>query len=55
MEQLTISVNATMRALGLGRTTVNAMIIDGRLESVKLGRRRLVKVESVRRLIGDKA
>ncbi|WP_397603994.1 helix-turn-helix domain-containing protein [Sphingorhabdus sp.] len=55
MEQLTTSVNATMRALGLGRTTVNAMISDGRLESVKLGGRRLVKVESIRRLIDDKA
>lgn len=55
MEQLTTSVNETMRTLGLGRTTVNAMILDGRLESVKLGRRRLVKVESIRRLVGDKA
>jgi excisionase family DNA binding protein len=44
-----------MRALGLGRTTVNAMISDGRLESVKLGGRRLVKVASIRRLIEDKA
>lgn len=53
MEQLTTSVNATMRALGLGRTTVNAMISDGRLESVKLGGRRLVKVASIRRLIEE--
>jgi excisionase family DNA binding protein len=53
MEQLTTSVNATMRALGLGRTTVNAMISDGRLESVKLGGRRLVKVASIRRLIDE--
>jgi len=51
MEQLTISVKETMRALDLGRTTVNAMIADNRLESVKLGRRRLVKVDSIRRLI----
>ncbi|OYU01091.1 MAG: excisionase [Sphingomonadaceae bacterium PASS1] len=55
MEQLTISVNETMRALGLGRTTVNAMIADKRLESIKLGRRRLVKVKSILRLIDDKA
>lgn len=53
MEQLTTSVNETMRVLQLGRTTVNAMIRDGRLESVKLGRRRLVKVTSIRRLIDD--
>jgi excisionase family DNA binding protein len=55
MEQLTVSVNETMRILGLGRTTVNAMIADKRLESVKLGTRRLVKVESIRRLIDDQA
>lgn len=55
MEQLTVSVNETMRTLGLGRTTVNAMIADKRLESVKLGRRRLVKVESIRRLIDAQA
>jgi excisionase family DNA binding protein len=55
MEQLTISVNETIKTLGLGRTTVNAMIADGRLESVKLGRRRLIKVASIRRLIEDKA
>ena len=53
MEQITISVNDTMRAMGLGRTTVNAMIGDGRLESIKLGRRRLVKVASIRRLIDE--
>ncbi len=51
MEQLAVSINDTVRALGLGRTTVYAMIADGRLESIKLGRRRLVKVESIRRLL----
>lgn len=51
MEQLTTSVRETMRLLGLGRTTVNAMISDGRLKSVKLGRRRLVIIASILRLI----
>ncbi|MFM9979221.1 MAG: helix-turn-helix domain-containing protein [Sphingomonadaceae bacterium] len=51
MEQLAVSVSDTVKALGVGRTTIYAMIADGRLEAFKLGRRRLVKAESVRRLI----
>jgi excisionase family DNA binding protein len=51
MEPLAYSINETARALSLGRTSIYAMIADGRLEAVKLGRRRLVKAESVRRLI----
>lgn len=53
MENLAISINDTAKALSLGRTTVYAMIADGRLETFKLGRRRLVKAESVRRLIAS--
>lgn len=51
MEQLAVSINDTARALGMGRTSVYEMIADGRLEAFKLGRRRLVKAESIRRLI----
>lgn len=55
MEQLAVSIGDTVRALGLGRTTIYAMIADGRLEAFKLGRRRLVKAESIRRLVADQA
>jgi len=48
MEALAISINDTARALGLGRTSIYAMIADGRF---KLGRRTLVKTESIRRLV----
>lgn len=51
MEALAVSINDAARALGLGRTSIYAMIADGRLEAFKLGRRRLVKAESIRRLI----
>lgn len=51
MEQLAVSISDTVKALGVGRTTIYGMIADGRLEAFKLGRRRLVKAESVRRLI----
>lgn len=51
MEQLAVSINDTAKALGLGRTSIYAMIADGRLEALKLGRRTLVKTASIRRLI----
>ncbi len=52
MERLAYSINETARTLSLGRTSVYAMIADGRLEAFKLGRRTLVKAASVRRLVG---
>jgi excisionase family DNA binding protein len=54
MEAIAASINETAKALSLGRTSVYALIREGRLETVKLGRRTLVKVESVRRLIEGK-
>lgn len=51
MEQVTTSINDTARALGLGRTSVYVLIREGRLETIKLGRRTLVKVDSIRRLL----
>jgi len=53
MEKLAYSINDTAKALSLGRTSIYAMIADGRLQAFKLGRRRLVKAESVRRLIAS--
>ena len=51
MERLAYSINDTAKALSLGRTSIYAMIADGRLEAIKLGRRTLIKAESVRRLV----
>ncbi len=51
MDKLAYSINETAKALSLGRTSIYAMIADGRLEAFKLGRRRLVKADSIRRLI----
>jgi excisionase family DNA binding protein len=51
MEVLAVSISDAAKALGLGRTSIYAMIAEGRLEAFKLGRRRLVKVESIRRLV----
>lgn len=53
MEPLALSINDTAKALGLGRTSIYAMIADGRLEAFRLGRRRLVRMESIRRLVAS--
>ncbi len=51
MEKLAYSINETAQALSLGRTSIYAMIGDGRLEAFKLGRRTLIRAESVKRLV----
>ena len=51
MEQLAYSINETAKALSLGRTSIYALISDGRLEAFKLGRRTLVRAELIRRLV----
>lgn len=51
MEPVTISISGAAKALGLGRTTIYSLIAEGRLETVKLGKRHLVKTASIRRLI----
>ena len=51
MDRLAYSINETARLLSMGRTSIYAMIADNRLETLKLGRRTLVRAESIRRLI----
>jgi len=51
MEPLALSINDTAKALGLGRTSIYAMIANGQLDAFRLGRRRLVRMESIRRLV----
>jgi excisionase family DNA binding protein len=52
MEPIVASINDTAKALSLGRTSIYQLIREGRLETVKMGRRTLVRIESIRRLIG---
>lgn len=47
----TISSAASM--LGVGRTTAWKLVSDGTLESVHIGRRRLVRASSLRLLIAN--
>ena len=39
---ITVSVKEACRLIGVGNTTLWAMIKDGRLKTVRVGRRRLV-------------
>lgn len=55
MDRMAYSINDTAKTLSLGRTTVYALIKEGRLETFKLGRRTLVKAESIRRLVEPQA
>lgn len=46
-----VSVADTERILSASRTTVAGLIASGDLATVKIGKRRLVRTESIRRLI----
>ena len=52
MEPIALSINDTARILSLGRTTIYGLINKGQLETIKLGRRTLIKTASVHRLMG---
>lgn len=46
-------VPAVMEATGLGRTTVFTLIRDGKLRSVKIGRRRMVPATALDEFIAE--
>jgi excisionase family DNA binding protein len=48
MDPILVSVPDAARLLGLGRSSIYAMLAAGRLDSVALGRRRLIRYDSVR-------
>tara|TARA_Y100000296_G_scaffold5138_1_gene6454 strand:- start:1774 stop:2421 length:648 start_codon:yes stop_codon:yes gene_type:complete len=51
---LTASVAQAEQATGLGRTTIDKLMRDGTLVRKKVGRRTLITVESIERLVGAK-
>ena len=50
---LLTSVKAACQSLNVGRTYLYSLINEGRLETVKLGRRTLIKVSSIQALIAE--
>lgn len=55
MDTLTVTVDSAKKALGVGRTTIYELINSGKLDTVKIGRRRLVKAASIRSLVDQAA
>ncbi|MCO5792210.1 MAG: helix-turn-helix domain-containing protein [Blastomonas sp.] len=50
MEILLVSIPDAAKALSLGRTSIYELMRSGQLETRKMGRRRLITAESLRRL-----
>jgi excisionase family DNA binding protein len=52
-EPLAYRVNEFCRVVGLGRTTVYALIAEGKLATIKIGGRRLIPREAALALIAE--
>ncbi len=55
MEPITVTVEGAKKALGLGHTKIYQLIGTGQLETIKIGRRTLVKTDSIRALVNQAA
>lgn len=53
LPKLLTSINGACQSLNVSRTYLYGLINQRRLETVKLGRRTLVKVSSLKALIGE--
>lgn len=53
MEPITVTTADAARLIGIGKTKLFQLIGAGELETVRLGGQRLVKVSSIRRLVGE--
>jgi excisionase family DNA binding protein len=51
MEPITVTVRGACEATGLSRAKIYELIADGRLDSVKVDNRRLVRMASIRALV----
>lgn len=52
-DRIAVSVNEATKLVSLGKTKLFQLCASGRLTRVKVGRRTLITVESLRRLIGE--
>ena len=50
----TVSIVDAGKALGVGRSTIYELINSGDLKTIKIGRRNLVTIESIRSLVDQK-
>jgi excisionase family DNA binding protein len=51
LKPITVTVPVTREITGLGNTTVWALIRDGKLRTIKIGKRRLVIYQSIEELL----
>jgi excisionase family DNA binding protein len=51
METLTVTIAGARNVLGIGTTKIYELIGEGRLRTVKIGRRTLIRTESIRELV----
>jgi excisionase family DNA binding protein len=51
MEPLTVTVAGAKKALGIGTTKIYELIGEGQLRTIKIGRRALIRTESIHALI----
>ena len=55
MEALCCSVADAAKSIGVCRATIYNWMSEGRIDTRRVGGRRLVKIESVRKLVGEDA
>jgi excisionase family DNA binding protein len=55
MEPVAVTVTDACAAIGVGRTMLYQLLSERKLDSVTIGRRRLITTESIRRLVADAA
>ena len=53
MEPILCGIVEASKALGIGRTKVYELIDDGKLEKIKIGRRSVITVKSIRLLASE--
>jgi len=51
MDRITVTVATARTLLGLGTTKIYELINAGDLEAIRIGRRRLIKVASIEKLV----
>ena len=51
MDPLTVTVASARKALGIGTTKLYELIGEGQLRTIKLGRRTLIRTDSIRALV----
>ena len=51
-EKMAVTIREATEMVSLGKTKIHQLLANGHLTRIKVGRRTLVTVESLRRLIG---